>query len=509
MSKAPLTVSLADRVDETSAAAQVVAPDHHFLESWGDAEPVTGWFSLQQPLIAPLFRTRAAVESLLRWFQVAGAPADAHEHLRAFWRAELFPRSGAADFEHFWDQALERGVVDLPPEERTRDVNRFRGDWKAAAQAILASSARPGRAPSAAGPYEVHLHETVGVREGNQTNNPWLLELPDPFTRLTWGNVARIAPAAATALGVTSGDVVSLTTEAGKLEAPVFVQAGQHPGTISLAVGYGRWAAGKAGNGVGVNAYPLAPVTGGVRRFSAAVTVAKTGRRARLAPAQTHFSMEGRPIVQETALDSAPGERGEPTEREPLPNLWKERLHGAHTWGMSIDLDACTGCSACVVACQAENNVPVVGKTQVFNDREMHWLRIDRYYRGHATRTPDVVHQPMLCQQCENAPCETVCPVLRHHAHSEGLNDMVYNRCIGTRYCANNCPYKVRRFNWLNYTQNDDFDCNMTEPAGAAGAEPRRHRAQRGVMEKCTSACSASRRPQTRRCKSDRPIGRR
>jgi molybdopterin-containing oxidoreductase family iron-sulfur binding subunit len=487
LARVPLTVSFADRVDETSAHAQLVAPDHHFLESWGDAEPVAGFFSLRQPLIAPLHDTRAAVESLIKWFQLADVPPDAHDYLRGFWRRTLFPRrvpppaQTAATFEEFWDQTLERGVVELPPDGPAPDLIAFPGEWKGAARAIaVAAERQPGGAPGAPGQYELHLHQTVGVREGTQSNNPWLLELPDPVTRLTWGNVARIAPATAAALGLESGDVVALATGAGKLEAPVFVQAGQHRGTISLAVGYGRWAAGKAGNGVGVNAYPLAPVTGAVRGFSAAVGISKLGRRARLAPAQTHFSMEGRPIVQQMSLESEPGEA-----REALPNLWAERLHGQHSWGMSIDLDACTGCSACVVACQAENNVPVVGPTQIYKTRIMHWLRIDRYVEGDDEEAT-MVHQPMLCQHCQHAPCETVCPVLATSTSSDGINQQVYNRCIGTRYCANNCPYKVRRFNWHDYTTNDDFDYNMTSPLGRLVLNPDVTVRSRGVMEKCS-----------------------
>jgi molybdopterin-containing oxidoreductase family iron-sulfur binding subunit len=486
LAKVPLTVSLSDRVDETAAHVQLVCPDHHFLEAWGDAEPIVGHLSLAQPLIAPLFDTRAAVESLVRWFRITDAPADAHEQLRAFWRTTLFPRQKAiATFEDFWDKTLEHGVVELPPDAPPAGLTPFRGDWKTAA-ATISSAAQQAREPGAAGAgarYEVHLHETVGVREGRETNNPWLLELPDPFTRLTWGNVARIAPVTATALGLATGDVVSLATAAGTLEAPVFVQAGQHPQTISLAVGYGRTAAGKAGNGVGVNAYPLMPIVGGVRRVSAIATVGKVDRRVRLAPAQTHFSMEGRPIVQETGLDSAPAEGAE--EREVLPNLWKERLHGEHSWGMSIDLDACTGCSACVVACQAENNVPVVGPTQIYKTRIMHWMRIDRYVDGN-DEDATMVHQPMLCQHCQHAPCETVCPVLATTTSSEGINQQVYNRCIGTRYCANNCPYKVRRFNWHNYTSNEEFAYNMTSPLGRLVLNPDVTVRSRGVMEKCS-----------------------
>ncbi len=367
LAKVPLTISFADRRDETSAHVQALCPDHHFLESWGDAEPVRGHFSLRQPLIAPLHETRAAAESLLAWVD---RPTDHRSYLRTFWRRELYPLAGAAgSFDDFWEATLERGVVDLP--RPALAAHAFKADWQAAVREVIARGDANRGAADRAG-YELALHETVGARDGRHANNPWLLELPDPITRLTWGNVACLAPATAAALGVGDGDVVTLTTETGKLELPAFVQPGQERRTISVAVGYGRWAAGKAGDGVGGNVYPLARVAQGVRRTWARVNVTKTGRRARLAPAQTHFSMEGREIVQTISLGGgAHADQNEHAEKhEDLPNLWRERLHGAHAWGMSIDLDACTGCSACVVACQAENNVPVVGAEQVRESRD-------------------------------------------------------------------------------------------------------------------------------------------
>jgi len=478
LAKVALSVSFADRRDETAAHVHAVCPDHHYLESWGDAEPVAGHFSLRQPLIAPLHDTRAAIESLLAW---AGQRADAHAHVRDVWRRQLFPRApgAGAGFDHFWDRALERGAIELPlaaVAPRPRAVT-FRGDVGAAVRDLLmARDATPRDG------YQLHLHETVAARDGRHTNNPWLLELPDPITRLTWGNAAAMAATTAAALGVKTGDVVSLATENGKLELPVFVQPGQEARTISVALGYGRWAAGKAGDGVGGNGFALARAMAGVRRLSGAVAVAATGRRARLSPAQTHLSMEGRPIVQEVAL--ADLDEHARDEHEELPNLWRERLTGEHAWGMSIDLDACTGCSACVVACQAENNVPVVGAEQVRKSRIMHWLRIDRYYDGARS-----VHQPKMCQHCGHAPCETVCPVLATTTSSDGINQQVYNRCIGTRYCANNCPYKVRRFNWHNYTAADshsDFAFNMASPLGRLVLNPDVTVRSRGVMEKCT-----------------------
>ena len=474
MARVALSISTSDRRDETSAFVHAVCPDHHFLESWGDAEPVAGHLGLIQPTIAPLFDTRAVAESLLRWL---GEPADAYAFLRDTWRARVFPRQQAfTEFDAFWDHTLERGVLDLGAP--AADAPAGDADWRAA----LAS--RDERGAPAGDSYELALFESVPLRDGRHANNPWLLELPDPITKVTWGNAALVAPALADRLGLVNGDVVALGGSAGRLELPVFVQPGQHPRTVSVAVGYGRRLVGKAGNGVGVNVFPLAAVVRGARRsWAGDITVTPTGRREELAGTQSHFSMEGRPI----ALEITREELGRARKAEPtLENLWSERLTGERSWGMSIDLDKCTGCSACVVACQAENNVPVVGKDQVQRQRSMHWIRIDRYYRGSAD-DPQAVHQPMMCQHCGHAPCETVCPVLATTTSSEGLNQQVYNRCIGTRYCANNCPYKVRRFNWYNYTGDGArFDYHMANPVGRLVLNPDVTVRSRGVMEKCS-----------------------
>ncbi|HEU4729016.1 MAG TPA: 4Fe-4S dicluster domain-containing protein, partial [Kofleriaceae bacterium] len=355
------------------------------------------------------------------------------------------------------------------------------GDWRGAVATLREESQRAAAAGQA-DRYELAMFESVAMRDGRNANNPWLQELPDPITKITWGNVATIAPSLADRLGLRDGDVVSLTTASGKIELPVFQQPGQHPRTLSVALGYGRQQVGKAGNEVGVNAFPLTRLVRGARRtWADGVTLASTGRREKLASTQSHFSMEGRPIVLETTRE----ELDRRSEQEDLPNLWHERPQGERAWGMTIDLDACTGCSACVIACQAENNVPVVGKDQVQRQRIMHWIRIDRYYSG-SEDNPQSLHQPMMCQHCGHAPCETVCPVLATTTSSEGLNQQVYNRCIGTRYCANNCPYKVRRFNWYNYTQNSRFDYNMANPVGRLVLNPDVTVRSRGVMEKCS-----------------------
>jgi molybdopterin-containing oxidoreductase family iron-sulfur binding subunit len=479
MEKVALSVSISDQTNETSAHAHAICPDHHFLEAWGDAEPVDSHFSLAQPLIAPLFETRAAQESLLVW---GGQPdMSYYNYLRELWEKTLFVRQKELqEATAFWERSLQDGVMVLPATE-TSVAPAHLGNWKAAAESIV--NARKSRTEER---YELHFYESVSARDGRHANNPWLQELPDPISKVTWGNYAAISPQLAQQLGLSEGDVVKLTADQGGIEAPIFIQPGQEPRTISLAMGYGRNQVGKVGQNVGVNVFPLALTVNGTRQYAVTnVRIAKTGRREEIASTQSHFSMEGRPIVLETTWEELSQPASEVKSSEALPTLWAERPHGEHSWGLAIDMNACTGCSACVIACQAENNIPVVGKDQVKRTRIMHWIRIDSYYSG-AESDPRSVHQPMLCQHCQNAPCETVCPVLATTTSSDGLNQQVYNRCIGTRYCANNCPYKVRRFNWYNYTDNPDFDFNMASPLGRMVLNPDVVVRSRGVMEKCS-----------------------
>ncbi len=372
LEKVALSVSFSDRRDETSSRVHAVCPDHHFLEAWGDAEAVESHFSLAQPLIAPLFNTRDAQASLLKW--LGHEPSDYHTYLREFWQKNIFSRQHEVqDFQSFWDQSLQNGWAILPLLHAAADP-KFRGNWKAAITSINDEQAKR-RQGSAADHYELQLNESVALRDGRHANNPWLQELPDPISKVTWGNYAAMAPATAAKLQLNDGDVVRLKPETGQMEAPVFIQPGQHAGTISVALGYGRSKVGRAGQNVGVNAYPLVRVKDGHRLLSAReVTLEKTGRSEKLATTQTHFSMEGRPIVLETSLEELHHDT-ESNVEPALPTLWAARLEGEHAWGMAIDMNACTGCSACVVACQAENNVPVVGKDQIERIRIMHWIR--------------------------------------------------------------------------------------------------------------------------------------
>ncbi|GHG63252.1 TAT-variant-translocated molybdopterin oxidoreductase [Comamonas sp. JC664] len=471
LKQVPLTLSTSDRRDETVVHVGLHAPEPTALESWGDAEVRRGVVSLRQPAVAPLHETRSAVESLLQW---AGAPQPHYDFLRARWEAEVFPQAGGVSFSAFWDDALRRGVVLLPVPLAEAPAFREEGlakAWKGAA-----------RPP---GEWELVLYPTVAVRDGAPANNGWLQEVADPITKATWGNPACIAPARAKALGLKDGDVVKVRAGDRTVSVPVLVQAGTHPAVIAVPVGYGRTHAGRVANGIGVNAYPLTAVREGRARHAVpGVTVEATGARQPLALTQTHHRLEGRPHVREAELAAFLANPRAGNEVQAghgggghSLSMWSGHEYNGHRWALAVDLSACTGCSACVVSCQAENNIPSVGRDEVLRRREMHWMRIDRYYQGDEAN-PQVVHQPMMCQHCENAPCETVCPVLATVHSSEGLNQQVYNRCVGTRYCANNCPTKVRRFNWFDYPHDEPLERMVLNPDVVVRS--------RGVMEKCS-----------------------
>ena len=468
-----LVVSFASLLNETAEHAHYVCPDHHYLESWADAEPVAGLISLTQPVIRPLGATRAIVETLAAWM---GERPTAYDLLRRVYQSQ-------------WDRSVEAGFVTT--QAPSAPVKPF-------SMALVESALIAGTTPPATG-FTLALYPSVGMLEGRHAYNPWLHELPDPIAKVTWDNFASLSPATAAAMGIVDGDIVRM--EAGPaLELPVVVQPGQHDRVIAVALGYGRKASERfAGLGprwidhrptvnekgrVGENAAAfLAFDHGSLRYHRDGARISKTGKRIELALTQTHHTLkvpqqlggEVRPIVQETTA----AELAKPPEApERFEELWSDdHPYNGHRWGMSVDLNACTGCSACVIACQVENNTPVVGKDEVRRRREMHWIRIDRYYSG-AADSVEVAHQPMMCQQCDHAPCETVCPTLATVHSDEGLNQQVYNRCVGTRYCANNCPYKTRRFNWFDYPRQD-------RPANLV-LNPDVTVRTRGVMEKCT-----------------------
>jgi molybdopterin-containing oxidoreductase family iron-sulfur binding subunit len=431
-------------------------------------------------------------------------PKPAYELVQEHWRTRLLPRQNTQpSFQLFWDHAVHDGVVRLEAPS-------------ARASSFLSTEVRPTSVGEIPGrdEFSLVLYPKAGMLDGRHAYNPWLQELPDPITKVTWDNYACLSPSAASGLGVRDGDCVEIqptSDETWKLELPVVVQPGQHDRVVAVALGYGTKASERFANlgpqwldrrptlnndgRVGRNAAPLLRMADGHLVYSGlAVKLQPTGRHEALACTQTHHSIavpeslalpggERRPVVQETTFDEylqiqRSGKRPEDESHGLEGDLWPpDHPFTGHRWAMAIDLDACTGCSGCVIACQVENNIPVVGKDEVRRQREMHWMRIDRYYSGDGAEV-EVAHQPMLCQHCENAPCETVCPVLATVHSAEGLNQQVYNRCVGTRYCANNCPYKVRRFNWFNYAHEDRLENMVLNPDVTVRS--------RGVMEKCS-----------------------
>jgi Fe-S-cluster-containing dehydrogenase component/anaerobic selenocysteine-containing dehydrogenase len=462
----PARIFIGLHPDETARACQVVLPEHHWLEAWGDYETSADLLSLQQPTIGPLYDTKQGEEVLLDFMRALGGavPANYHEYLQARWRKEVFPEGSPVSFEAFWDAALHDGILKRSAQPRPPRTLQVAAIEEGAARAVA-----PAR-----GSLDLVLCPGVGVYDGRYANNGWLQEFPDPITRVTWLNPLALSPADARRLNLNNGDVVRLEVGGRSAEIPVLVQPGQAPGVVSAALGYGRDALSVA-QSVGVSLYPLLDETSSASMLRTGAAVTATAKRVALPLVQMHQTMEGRDIVRSFTLAEYGKHRREESE---LLTLYPEQRFPEHKWGMAVDLSACVGCGGCVIACQSENNVPTVGPEQVLKGREMHWIRIDRYYAGYA-EAPRVLHQPMLCQQCDNAPCENVCPVNATTHSSDGLNQMAYNRCVGTRYCANNCPYKVRRFNYLDFT-------GATPEATRLVYNPEVTVRPRGVMEKCT-----------------------
>jgi molybdopterin-containing oxidoreductase family iron-sulfur binding subunit len=535
LAKVKTTVCFATKMNETAAACKYVAATNHQLESWSDANPVNGHYSLGQPTISPLFDTRQAEESMLVW---SGIETSYDDYIKSYWEKNIFPQSGALMFSDFWNTSLHNGVVDLPIVSPEIALT-FSGNISNAASAI---------AKVKGGELEIELNQNMAVGAGSGADNPWLQEMPDPITKITWDNYVSMNPAEMEGKGYNTKfgqeevmNVVNVTVNGKTVHnLPVIAQPGQAQGTIGLALGYGK----KVGNieqPVGKNAYPLVTSTEDGVSYSgiATLTNVETEEPYYIACTQVHHTIMGREaIVRETTIDVykqgdkeafnpthtlLAHENGENVKKELKEfNLWGEDQPVediGHRWGMSIDLNTCTGCSACVTSCNAENNVAVIGKDEVRRARSMHWMRIDRYYastyqdvgdiEGTLEKTkeatgkgttfsyqemespadnPMVVHQPMMCQHCNHAGCETVCPVAATTHSNEGLNMMAYNRCIGTRYCANNCAYKVRRFNWYNYTAYKLFtDFNPAQDdLGRMVLNPDVVVRTRGVMEKCS-----------------------
>jgi molybdopterin-containing oxidoreductase family iron-sulfur binding subunit len=462
LARVPNSIHLGLHDDETGSRCHWHIPESHYLEAWGDIVAIDGTPSLIQPVIEPLYPDVASLLEVISLF-VDLPPKKGYEIVHDFWLRNLATDSPAA-----WEHSLNKGVVIGTSSQVVPPIQ------------VGSVQEAPLTDHPKSSDLEILLRPDTAVDDGRFANNAWLQELPRPLTKITWDNIAMISLATAKSMGVTTGDVIRLEVAGSSVDAPVWIQPGHADGCVSVTLGYGRSHLGEIANGVGFNAGILRSSIG---TWSEVLTSAHaTGARHELASTQHHFSMEGRDLVQlETLADYKTNPRkAQENKPDPSPeeNLYPPFEYKNYAWAMSIDLNTCVGCNACVVACQSENNIPIVGKDQVIKGREMHWIRIDRYFEGEP-ENPAMHFQPVACMQCEDAPCEVVCPVGATVHTSEGLNDMVYNRCVGTRYCSNNCPYKVRRFNFLEYS-------DATHPTLALQKNPDVTVRSRGVMEKCT-----------------------
>lgn len=509
-----LSVSITEQNTISATATEYILPAPHYLESWGDVSFTAGHHGLVQPTIQPLFNTLQFQEILLKW---SGNSTSYYDYLKAFWAANILEGKS-------WNQALHDGFfnIDITPEATAGDI-----DVNASAKQLKSTS-------RGASGFEVHLYSSIGLGDGSQANNPWLQEFPDPLTRASWDNYLLVSYDDAKELkfkndvqdnGAINGNYAKVTINGVTLEkVPVMIQPGQANGTVGLALGYGRTNGLKEAMQVGVNAYPFY-ANGNNVQFGA--TIEKVAGEHKFACMQVQKTIAGRhDILKQVSLKDFNDTSLDPKHTWNKPSMisydhkeveansidiWESHNREiGHHFNLSIDLNSCTGCGACVIACHAENNVPVVGKDEMRVGRDMHWLRIDRYYSSEiATReealldpeirggelfrvletsavNPEVTFQPMMCQHCNHAPCETVCPVAATTHGRQGQNMMTYNRCVGTRYCANNCPYRVRRFNWFSYSNNDEFDFNMNNEYGKMVLNPDVVVRSRGVMEKCS-----------------------
>jgi molybdopterin-containing oxidoreductase family iron-sulfur binding subunit len=517
LKKVPLSISCGSQEDETSKAVEYALATPHYLESWGDVEMTSGTYSLMQPTINPLFNTRQFQDNLLKWLEVE---VSYNDYLKDFWNINILKGSS-------WNKALHDGFFVSNETSKTNaevvavDIEKVAADFSAGFKK---------------GTYfELQLYTKQGLGDGQMANNPWLQEFPDPITRVTWDNYLTVSQKDATDLGLENthvangalnGSKVQLTVGGTTKILPVIIQPGQAPGSFGLAFGYGRKEGLKVTMKTGENAFEFYQ---GFEEVQTGIKIEKVEGMHEFACIQLHNTLMGRgDIIKETDLETFNDASLNPTEtwnkgakvsldhkevKATSVDLWTEfdRSVGHH-FNLSIDLNACTGCGACVIACQAENNVPVVGKQEMRKSRDMHWLRIDRYYSHEESfeedvakkndskqgyrktmldlespaSNPSVAFQPVMCQHCNHAPCETVCPVAATTHSRQGQNHMAYNRCVGTRYCANNCPYKVRRFNWFKYSGNKEFDYHMNDDLGKMVLNPDVTVRSRGVMEKCS-----------------------
>ena len=535
LKKVGVTVAFAMTPNETTKHIQFVNATPHYLEAWGDVEIVKGQFSLMQPTINKLFDTRQFQDALLSW---TGNTSSYYNYLKNYWSNGILGGSS-------WNTALQNGTFkkainqeSISEEVASDEVANTSVDLSAAASALAKTKTNA---------IEFTTYTKVGLGDGQQANNPWLQELPDPITRTSWDNYLLVARADAEAMnlknwtvdnGALNGDLVDVTVDGTTIKnVPVYIQPGQAKGTVALALGYGRAEGMQKEMMTGVNAYPLADKVG------ANVKISKVSGEHKFACVQLQHTMMGRDeIVNETPLTDFINKPKEEWNAEPKFSLDHQEVTVAEAslydefgnkvgphFNLSIDLATCTGCAACIIACHAENNVPVVGKREIRRSRDMHWLRVDRYYTSDMTPEkgkeegifgsgeyfnaeiqpqdqPQVSFQPVMCQHCNNAPCENVCPVAATSHGRQGQNQMAYNRCVGTRYCANNCPYRVRRFNWFKYANNSEFNFNMNNELGRMVLNPDVVVRARGVMEKCSMCIQMTQATILKAKKEGRPV---
>lgn len=462
LAKVEMVISTSNWMDETASHADVIIPSGHAFENWNEYELVPGVTTIQQPTIRPLHASRSFEDSLITWAPgVLTKYANTYELISTKWTQKL------GSIEN-WHKFLQEGTTG--EESSSKSSASFKSQ---ALRLVKKSQAGTG--------FELSLYTKMAIGDGSMANVSWLQELPDPVTKVVWDNYVMMSPVTAQEMGLKTGGMIKVKSESYAAELPVLVTPGMHKKMLALAIGYGRSLGGEIMKDIGFAALPFAYAKEGSVNLSAInVEVSKARGKHELAVTQGHQNMAGRQIVAEASVKSFKehGETG--LHKHKIFSIWSGHKYEGHKWAMAIDLNSCTGCSACVISCQSENNIPVVGKKHILNGREMHWIRIDRYYKGDENNNPDAVFQPVMCQHCENAPCETVCPVVATVHSDEGLNDMVYNRCVGTRYCSNNCPYKVRRFNWFYYDSH-----HKREPLQMA-LNPEVTVRTRGVMEKCT-----------------------
>jgi len=521
LKKVDTVVSTGIYMDETAENAGIVAPEDHWLESWNIFEPVTGTHVFSQPTISRVFNTRSSIESVYAW---AGAALSSNgDEDPVLGLIKEYCSTNGIDYKLALHDGTHESAVEATPASFSADLSAAASSLKGAGKG-----------------YELNLYQKVGPRDGTWAANPWCHELPDPITKVCYDNYITMSKSDAVTEGLETGDYLTVTVGKNSVELPMIIQPGQASGTLGIALGYGRKMPSKVINDLrdlGKNVYNFVGSSNGTESYTVGgASIAKADKsRYEFALTQTHHSIEGRDFMREATLDEyKENPRVQNEHSHHLISLWDEwDYSNGHHWGMAIDMNACTGCGSCLVSCSIENNVPVVGRDEVRRRREMHWLRIDRYYAfqsdidadikerwgklrfdGHVSEgemltgekqidgleeykkknggemkhyeNVTVVHQPMMCQHCDNASCESVCPVLATTHSSEGLNQMTYNRCIGTKYCANNCAYKVRRFNWFKYNNNDKYDYHFNNELGKMVINPDVTVRSRGVMEKCS-----------------------